>query len=123
MALNIKHFPDIRASVGPSYRIEHAVLQPAAADYISGGYLVTADNVELGKLVGADIVGTNSAGANYNASFVFPAASLTTAVPPAPAASVLLKVTQSAGAAGPLAEVAAGTDLSGVTWLARFIGW
>lgn len=123
MALLVRHFPDIRASLGPSFRIEQAVLQPGAADYVTGGYPVTAEQAELGKLVGAHIVGTNAAGAGFKADFIFPAFSLTSAPPPGPAVGVNLKVSQSAGVAGAFTEVPAGTDLSGVTWIAQFIGW
>lgn len=114
MALTITGFGDIKYVIGESGRIQDFQLSPAVSDYPTSGYPITASAVELGKLVAAQITGTNAAGELYSANFVFPSTSFT---PPAPANQVNLVVYQGS------TQVAAGTNLNGISWLASFRGW
>jgi hypothetical protein len=118
MALTITHFPDIRAYLGESAVLEVWNLQPAAADYVTGGYPIPAGSFQLGKIVGAVVIGTNSAGATYLGQFVLPTTPLTT-----PQNTINFKVVYSAGAAGVFTEVPAGTDLSAISWNVLAWGW
>ncbi len=126
MPLAVTAFPDIKQVIGESARIQDYQLQPGANDYVTGGYPITAAEVELGFINGATISGVNAAGAVYLAQFVFPATSFNQGTPavPAPATTVHLMVLEAPAAISePFAEVAAGTNLSGVTWLGSFRGW
>jgi hypothetical protein len=116
MALVANRFPDVRALLGPSWKKETWQLHPGApSDYVTGGYPLTAGQVELGLLAGAIITGTNAAGQLYAMTPVFPAGSFGT--PPQPASAINMVVTLAG------VQVASGTDLSSLYWLAEFNGW
>ena len=116
MSLQVNHFPDVRALLGPSWIKAKWQLHPGApSDYVTGGYPVTAQQVALGLLSGATICGTNAAGKVYTMKPVFPAGSFGT--PPGPATAINMVVTVAD------VEVANATDLSSVYWLAEFDGW
>jgi hypothetical protein len=117
MALLISGVPDCRAALGPSQWDRAYDLAPGAiSDYPSSGYPITANNVDLGELYGAFIIGTNAAGALYVAKFVLPNADLG-APSPQPATSLLMEVTVAD------VQVATGTDLSTCKWRAVFRGY
>ena len=70
MALAITAVDDIKFLLGQSGRLQMYKFQPGAADYVTGGYPVAAGAVELGLIQGAWAVGTNAAGALYDAMWV-----------------------------------------------------
>ena len=116
MALVATRFPDVRALLGVSWQKVKFQLHPGApSDYVTGGYPLTAAQVELGLLSGADIQVTNAAGKLYTMVPVFPASSFGTT--PQPASSINMVVT-TAGS-----EVSNGTDLSSLYWMGEFDGW
>ncbi len=116
MALLVTPFPDIKSLLGPSWRKTKFQLHPGAvSDYPTGGYPITANQLEMGLLTGLTINGTNAAGALYQAKAVFPATSFGTG--PQPASSINLVVTVAD------VQVANGTDLSGVYFIAEADGW
>jgi len=116
MALVVTPFPDIKALLGASWRKTKFQLHPGAvSDYPTGGYPITANQLEMGLLSGLTINGTNAAGALFQAQVVFPGSTFGTT--PQPATSVNLMVTVAD------VQVANGTDLSGVYWIAEADGW
>lgn len=116
MSLQVTPFPDIKSLLGPSWRKTKFQLHPGAvSDYPTGGYPVTAQQLEMGLISGFDACGTNAAGKGYELVPVFPAGSFGTV--PSPATSINLVVTSGG------TEVANGTDLSGVYFLAEADGW
>jgi hypothetical protein len=121
MALTISKVPDIQYYLGKSGVVNAFQLQPAANDYVAGGYPITASNVELGKLVGAWMLLTNAAGATYLAQFIAAAGAFSPVG--TPQTTINLKVSWASAAGAVFTEVPAGTDLSGNTWIAAFLGW
>lgn len=116
MSLLVNRFPDIRALLGPSWQKVKFQLHPGApSDYPTGGYPVTASQFELGLLSGFDTCGTNAAGELYTMTPVFPAGSFGTTASPATALNL---VVTTAGA-----QVANGTDLTAIYWIAEVDGW
>lgn len=115
MSLTITAVPDIKYVLGQSGRLQQYALTPGASDYPTSGWPITADQLELGQLIGATIVGTNPAGQLYTANFVFPATSADAT--PQPSTSVNLVVSLGG------TQVANGTDLSLLAWFAQFLGW
>jgi hypothetical protein len=114
MALTITKVPDITYYLGESGVQRAYNLQPSPSDYVTGGYPITASAVELGKLIGADILLTNPAGAAYLASLVATTLPLNTN----PYQNQVNLVVYSGST-----QVAAGTDLSAASWTALFLGW
>lgn len=112
MALIISHLPDITYYWGESGVARGTLLQPGPSDYVLGGYPVTASSVELGKLVGASLLLTNSVGQAYDAKFVAQTSPLSV-----PQNQINLVVYSGSS------QVAASTDLSGASWAALMIGW
>ena len=121
MALTITKIPDITYYLGESGIQRAFTLKPSTSDYVTGGYPITAANVEFGRLVGGMIVGTNSTGATYLAQFVEPSGFFGTT--PAPGTQLNLKVVDSTSGGGAFTEVSASTDLSGCSWAALVLGW
>jgi hypothetical protein len=121
MALTITKIPDIRYYLGESGIMNGFTFKPSASDYVTNGYPITAAQVELGYLVGAIFLGTNSTGATYLAQFVEPTALFGTT--PAVGTQLNLKVVDSTSGGGAFTEVSASTDLSGCSWAALVIGW
>jgi hypothetical protein len=121
MALTITKIPDITYYLGESGIQRAFTLTPSASDYVPGGYPITAAQVELGYLVGAQLLGANAAGATYLAQFVEPTGLFGT--PPAVGTSLKLKVVDSTSGGGAFTEVSASTDLSGCSWAALILGW
>jgi hypothetical protein len=116
MALVATRFPDVRALLGPSWqKVKFQLHAGAPSDYPTGGYPLTASQVELGLISGIDITATNLAGILYSMIPVFPASSFGT--PPQPASTVNMVVV-TAGA-----QVANLTDLTALYWVAEVDGW
>jgi len=111
MALTITGVPDIKYVLGESGRAQAYLLQPGASDYVTGGYPITASAVELGKLVGADLLMVSGTGASYNVNFVGTA--------PLTNPQTTLNMVVLSGST----QVAASTDLSGASFAALFLGW
>jgi hypothetical protein len=111
MALTITGVPDFH-DVWGKFRAQGVLLQPSASDYVTGGYPITASQVELGKLIGASLLFSNPAGQLFTTNFV---AQLN---PISQAQTQVNMVVLSGGT-----QVAASTDLSGASFTALMIGW
>jgi hypothetical protein len=111
MALTISAMPDIKYVLGESGRAQGFVMQPGASDYVTGGYPITASQVELGKLIGADLLMTSGTGASYSVEFVGTA--------PLNQPQTQLNMVVLSGST----QVSASTDLSGASFAALFLGW
>lgn len=111
MGLTHTEAADCRQNLGFSGIIQKNTLQPAAADYPTGGYPINPQNWGMGALHGLMQLGLTGTAAQYVWQYV----------PAAPANQTTtyagnLFVYQSAAnadVATPLAQVPAGTDLSG----------
>lgn len=112
MSLTITAVEDIKYVWGESGRAQAYQLQPSASDYVTGGYPITASAVELGKLIGADLLLTNAAGELYTVAFVG-------ALTPLKTPQTQVNMVVSTGGT----QVAASTDLSGASFTALFLGW
>lgn len=82
MSLGITAFPDIKFDLGANGLLYEFQLQPGTSDYPAGGYPISANSVEMGKLTSAVIVGQNLASTFYQAFFVFPSSSFNQSTPP-----------------------------------------
>lgn len=112
MAYTITKVPDGDISLG-SLRAEQVQLQPAAADYAPGGYLIQG------------IAGSTEATGNVGLSkvlFVIPVGGQGGYVPVFNPATSKVQMFQQGAAAGALTEVAAGTDLSAFTFNLLVVG-
>ncbi len=58
MALTLKHIPDQTFMIGPSAGWRAYQATPAAADYATGGYLITPAEVDMYNIIGALVIGT-----------------------------------------------------------------
>jgi len=114
MALTITKVPDITYYLGESGVQRAYNLQPGASDYVPGGYPITASAVELGKLIGAQLLLVSGTGAGYTASFVAQATPLATNPYQT---QINLEVLSGS------TQVSASTDLSGASFTALFLGW
>ena len=123
MALTITGIPDCRAALGPSQMARAYQLAPGTSDYVTGGYVINAAQVDLEFLFGAwKIAVDNQFAVAYGSEFVLPAGSFGTT--PKPSKTINLLVTQpNFSGAGRNEEILPGTNLSGVYWWAYFIGY
>jgi hypothetical protein len=113
MALTITPVPDIKYVWGESGRAQAYNLQPAANDYPTGGYVITASQVELGKLVGLDLLFTSGTGNSLLYSVVF--------IATGPLTNPQTQVNMVVSLGG--TQIANGVDLSGTSWSVLAIGW
>jgi hypothetical protein len=81
MALTLKEIPDTRQYQGVSMIQCFYVAVPAASDYPAGGWPVTAAQVGLGKIIGADLIGVNAAGLGLGYSYGIVIAQTSAALP------------------------------------------
>lgn len=112
MALTITKFPDCKAALGPSQFEEGFQLVPAANDYPTSGYPITAAQLSLGNLYGARVLAGNAAAALFSPKFVLPAASFGTAPSTSPTINMEVTVAD--------VQVSANTDLSACKWIVKF---
>lgn len=94
-----------------NYRLEHVILQPAAADYATGGYVISGIPPSSGN-VGITKVG-----------FCIPIGGQAGYVPVWNPATKKLQIWQDSGVLGQLSEVPAATDLSALAFNLWVIGY
>lgn len=111
MALSYVEGADSRQNLGMSGIIQHDVVTPAASDYPTGGYPINPQNWGMGVIHGLIPIAHTGTAATYVWVYV-PAAS--GSVTPAYSGNLFVYET-GAAVSGPLAQVAAATDLSGGT--------
>jgi hypothetical protein len=82
MALGIYGVQDSRVLLGPFAEQKSWLLIPGTSDYVTGGYVVTAQNVSLGHIQSVTISGLNATAiATWEFAPVFAFAELGTAGP------------------------------------------
>lgn len=111
MALSYVEAADSRQNLGFSGIIQFDTITPASADYPTGGYPINPQNWGMGLIHGLIPIAYTGTAATYVWVYV-PAAS--GSVTPTYAGNLLVYET-GAALSGPLAQVAANTDLSGGT--------
>jgi len=123
MSLKVTGIADCRAVLGPSQNMRAYQLQPGTSDYVTGGYPITAAQVDMQYLFGAWVIACDNAEAiAYAAYFVLAAGAFGTT--PKPQTSIKLLVTiPSFSGTGRNQEILPGTDLSACTWFAEFLGY
>jgi hypothetical protein len=115
MALTLQGYPDFRAALGFANVERGFQITPGTSDYPTSGYPITANQLSLGNLYGAEVIAGNAAAALYTPKFVLPAANLGSgAIDPSPAATINMEVVQAD------VQVASGTDLSACKWIVKF---
>ena len=121
MALTQVEAADSRQNLGFSGIIQKNTLTPAAADYPTGGYPINPQNWGMGVIHGLIQLGLTGTASQYVWQYV----------PAAPGAQtttysgnlMVFESAANADAAIPLAQVPAGTDLSGGTALFLAFGF
>jgi len=113
MALTYTENADSRAHLGPSCIVQENVVQPAAADYPTGGYPINPQNWGMGLISGLVPIAYTGTAVNYLWEFIQAAAGTAT-----PTFAGYLYVQSAPGT-----QVAANTDLSGGTVKLRASGF
>lgn len=122
MALKITHIPEFDALLGPAQRQRGYQLQPAASDYPTLGYVITAASLGYEFIFGAWIVGMNAAGDAYLSQIVLPSGSFGTTPKPATSFNFVVEIPLFSGT-GSIIEVSNGTDLSAANWFVAVLGY
>lgn len=129
MALTIKKIPEQTFLLGPGGSFRAYQCAPAASDYVAGGYLITPQQVDMSRIVGAiQLSQKYSSGGTIVWQTSLPAAAYGTTPSEGSSTGIYLVAYWSPGgtspiSAGELVEVTASTDLSAFPVELLFLGY